>query len=221
MRPCAAILLTLPAAIAPTACEPVREKPGLPNGAAYIAAQPELRRNPQPSPEVHRWLAASASVRHQLTALRTELAGLQQFHIENHFDDFTALDPHTMDPAQLCYLDHFLERGYFRIEREILLQLLTARRNRASADPSSRNDPPADIAARLQASLRRDETLLIDLETAIARYRAPGDDPLQIPAILTETELASLRAKVTASLTAERRRIAGIDAQVDALRALP
>ena len=219
--PHAALALALPAAIFLTACDPVRENPGPPNGASYTAPSPEPRRNPHPSPEVHRWLAASASVRGQLSHLRTELSGLQQFHVENHFDDFLALDPATLDPAQLCYLDHFLERGYFRIEREILVQLLASRRDRAAASPGTGSPPPADIATRLQASLQRDETLLIDLEAAIARYRAPGDEPFQIPAVLTETGLAALRTKVTTRLAAERHKIAELDSKATALRALP
>ena len=221
MMPRAAFFLALPAAISLTACDPVRESPGPPNGAAYVAPLPEPRRNPQPSPEVHRWLAASASVREELTTLRKELSGLQQFHVENHFDDFLALDPATLDPAQLCYLGHFLERGYFRIEREILLQLLTARHDRADAGSGAGSPPPGDIAARLQASLKRDETLLIDLEAAIAKYRAPGDEPFQIPAVLTEAGLAALRTKVTSQLTAERHKIADLDAKATALRAAP
>lgn len=216
----AAIRLTLPAALLLPACEPVRENPGPPNGAAYVAPLPEPRRNPNPSPEVHRWLTASDSVRRQLSTLRSELAGLQQFHVANHFDDFLALDPASLEPAQLCYLDHFLERGYFRIEREILLQLLGSRRTRAAA-PSAGSGTPADIAARLQASLQRDETLLIDLETAIARYKAPGDDPFQIPAVLTEPELDALRVRVTDKLADERRKIAGLDGRIAALGGAP
>lgn len=211
----------LSAAVCLTACDPVQEKAGVPNGTAYVAPLPEPRRSPNPSPEVHRWLAASASVRGQLASLRTELASLQQFHVENHFDHFLALDPATLDPAQLCYLGHFLERGYFRIEREILIQLLTARRDRAASRQSTGKSVPADIAARLQVALERDETLLIDLEAAIARYRGPGDEPFQIPTILTAAGLATLREKVTAQLTAERLQIADLDAQVAALRALP
>ena len=203
-----------------TACDPVEERAGPPNGLAYVATQTAQRRNPNPSPEVHRWLAASDSVRNQLSVLRTELAGLQQLHVENHFDNFLSLDPGTLDAAQLCYLEHFLEHGYFRIEREILIQLLGSRRARA-ATRSIGKAPPADIAARLQASLQRDETLLIDLESAIAGYRAAGGEPLQIPAILTESQLDGLRVKVTAGLTAERAKIAELDAASAALRQQP
>ena len=173
----AAIVLTLSAVFPLTACDPVQEKAGPPHGTSYVAPLPEPRRNPNPSPEVHRWLAASVSVRQQLVTLRTELAGLQQFHVENHFDDFLALDPATLDPAQLCYLGHFLERGYFRIEREILCQLLTARRDRSAGRSGSKSAPPARIAARLEASLQRDETLLIDLEAAIAEAKIAAATP--------------------------------------------
>jgi len=203
------------------ACDPVRENPRPVHSAAFIAPLPEPRRNPNPAPEIHRWLAASSAVRKELMNLRGELAGLQQFHVENHFDNFLALDPATLDPAQLCYLDHFLERGYFRIEREILVQLLASRRGRAAGNSDLGNLPAADIAARLQASLQRDETLLIDLEAAIARYRAPGDEPFQIPAVLTQPDLDNLRRKVTLQLSTEREKIADLDARAATLRALP
>lgn len=216
----AAIAACFPAVLTLTACGPVEENPGPPGGVVYVAPPVEPRRNSNPSPDVHRWLEASASVRTQLASLREELTGLQQLHVENHFDDFLALDPDTLEPGQLYYLHHFLERGYFRIEREILIQLLESRRARA-ATPSSAQAAPADIAARLQAGLQRDETLLIDLETAIARYRAPGDEPFQIPAILTETELADFRTKVTTALKAERLKISGLDARIASLQAPP
>src|SRR6478735_1947339 len=172
------------------ACGPVEEKAGPPAGTTFVAQPVEARRNPNPSPEVHRWLEASASVRTQLAGLKKELASLQQFHLENHFDDFLALDPVILDAGQLTYLRHFLERGYFRIEREVLLQLLESRAARAAA---SQAPVSQDIAGRLQSALQRDETLMIDLETAITRYRAPGEDPFQVPVIVTEAELASLR----------------------------
>jgi hypothetical protein len=193
------------------ACGPVEEKAGPPAGTTFVAPPVEPRRNPNPSPEVHRWLEASASVRTQLAGLKEELAGLQQFHVTNHFDDFLAMDPAVLDAGQLTYLRHFLERGYFRIEREVLLQLLESRTARASNSQAPAN---GDIAGRLQSALHRDETLMIDLETAIARYRAPGQDPFQVPVVLTEAELTSLREKVTSLLGAERAKVAELDQKI-------
>lgn len=201
------------------ACRPVEEKAGPPGGEAYVAPPVEPRRNPTPSPDIHRWLEASASVRTQLAGLQQELASLQQFHVENHFDNFLALDPDTLDPAQLTYLQHFLERGYFRIEREILLQLLESRQARAAADSRPTTGDAPDIATRLQAAIQRDETMIIDLEAAIARYRAPGDDPIQVPVILTEEQLATLRQKVAAQVKTERLKIGELDGKISALKA--
>jgi hypothetical protein len=206
------------AAVILTACDPVEEKAGPPAGTVYVAPPVEARRNPTPSPEVHRWLEASASVREQLGALRKELAGLQQIHVENHFDDFLAMDPATLQPGQLCYLQHFLERGYFHIERELLLQLLESRRARRTAPPVP---VESGIAGRLQLALHRDETLLIDLEAAITRYRSHGDEPFQIPNLLTEEQLAEIRRTVTSLLEAERRKIAELDRKISALRPAP
>ncbi len=199
-----------------TACDPVEEKSGPAGGNAYVAPPVEARKSATPDPEVHRWLAASASVREQLDKLRQELAGLQQIHVENHFDDFLAMDPATLDPGQLCYLQHFLERGYFRIEREILIQLLESRRSR-QADGATPGG--GDLASRFQAALHRDETLVIDLEAAIARYRSPGEEPFQIPVSLTEVQLEELRGKVTALLKTERLKIGELDGRIGALRA--
>lgn len=204
------------------ACRPSDETPAGSGGTpAYIAPAPEPRRNPTPSPEVHQWLQASQSVRTQLTQLHAELASLQQLHVENHFDDFLNLDPATLEPAQLFYLQHFLEHGHFRIERETLLRLLqTSRTRQASAPAAAPAAPPSsDIAARLQASLRRDETLLIDLETAIDRYRSTGDDPIQVPPIISEEELQRVREKVAALLKTERLEIGELDGKIAALRA--
>ena len=106
----AATAASLSAVLTLTACGPVEENPGPPGGVVYVAPPLEPRRNSSPSPDVHRWLEASASVRIQLATLREELAGLQQLHVENHFDDFLALDPDTLEPGQLYYLHHFLER---------------------------------------------------------------------------------------------------------------
>ena len=212
--------LALAASLAalPAACRPIEEPPGPPGGAAYSAPPAQPRRNLQPSPDVHRWLEASSSVRLQLSSLRAELATLQQLHVENHFDDFLALDPASLEPGPLCYLQHFLDRGYFRIEREILLQLLSSRQARAAA---SLSPPPTDLPARLQAALQRDETLLIDLEAAIARYRAPGDDPFLIPAILTEAALAEQRQQVASQLAAERLYLKDLDQRIAALQPHP
>lgn len=208
----ALILLSL------NACRPSEENAAASGGpASYVAPPPEPRRNPTPSPEVHQWLQASQSVRAQLAKLHAELASLQQIHLENHFDDFLKLDPATLEPAQLYYLQHFLEHGHFRIERETLLQLLeTARTRRASAAAAPASP---EIAARLEAALRRDETLLIDLETAISRYRSTGDDPINVPPIISEEELQRTREKVTALLKAERLKIGELDGKIAALRA--
>lgn len=215
-----AAIAAIAAGLALPGCGPVEEKPGPPGGEVYVAPPVEPRRNSTPSPGVHQWLEASASVRAQLATLRQELADLQQLHVENHFDDFLALDPDSLDPGQLYYLHHFLERGYFRIEREILIQLLESRRARSEVPPSVQA-APGDIAARLQSGLQRDETLLIDLETTIARYRAPGEAPFLIPAILTEAELAGFRTTVTAALKTERAKISELDARIAGLQAKP
>lgn len=202
--------------IALAGCGPVEEKAGPSGGVNYVAPPVEARRNPTPAPEVHRWLEASTSVREQLSSLRKELAGLQQIHVENHFDDFLNMDPANLAPAQLCYLQHFLERGYFRIEREVLVQLLEARQARITRTQAAATGK--DIAGRLEAALQRDETIIIDLETAIARYRTAGDEPFQIPEILTESGVASLRETVTAKLGAERTKIAGLNRKISELR---
>ena len=68
------ISATLGLAAMVTACDPVQERPGPPGGVAYVAPPAEARRTLTPSPEVHRWLAASDSVRAQLSQLRGTLA---------------------------------------------------------------------------------------------------------------------------------------------------
>ena len=210
------LALALAGALA-TACSPVEEPP--PPVAPFRAPAPAPRRNPNPHPELALWVTAWQGVQAQAAALQTEMQRLQQIHVENHFDSFLTLDPETLDLERLCSLFHFLERGYFTIEREILVRLLERRVQRAESPVGLPPAGRASLKDRISAAMQREELRLVDLETALEVYRLPGEEPFIIPESLTEEETAELRAAVSSLLAQARSRIAALDTRIAELRA--
>jgi hypothetical protein len=196
-------------------CRPVEEKPA---AGRYVPVLPEPRRAAHPQPEVVAWVAAWQGVREQVAALQSELAERQRVHVENHFDGFLELDPETLDHERLCSLFHFLERGYFTIEREILVRLLERRIERAATPMVLPGEGRVTLKERIAAAMQSDELRTVDLETALEYYRRPGDEAFTIPEGLTEDETAELRAAVVEMLEATRRRIRELDVRIAALK---
>jgi hypothetical protein len=196
-------------------CRPVEEKPA---AGRYVPVLPEPRRAVNPQPEVVAWVAAWQGVREQVTSLQSELAERQRVHVENHFDGFLELEPETLDHERLCSLFHFLERGYFTVEREILVRLLERRIERAATPMVLPGEGRVTLKERIAAAMQSDELRTVDLETALEYYRRPGDEEFTIPEGLTEEETAELRAAVGEMLEATRRRIRELDVRIAALK---
>lgn len=196
-------------------CRPVEEKPA---AGRYVPVLPEPRRAAHPQPEVVAWVAAWQGVREQVAALQSELAERQRVHVENHFDGFLELDPESLDHERLCSLFHFLERGYFTVEREILVRLLERRIERAATPMVLPGEGRVTLKERIAAAMQSDELRTVDLETALEYYRRPGDEEFTIPERLTEEETMELRAAVGEMLEATRRRIGELDVRIAALK---
>ena len=105
----------LAAILAEPACRPVTEPP--PPAGRFVPPTPQPRRTLHPQPELIQWVTAWQGVQKQVSSLQQELQQLQQIHLDNHFDSFLDLDPESLDLSRLTSLFHFLERGYFTIER--------------------------------------------------------------------------------------------------------
>lgn len=210
---CAAV----PACLFLTACEPSNDT-GNNGPPRYQAPLPSPRRAVNADPENALWLAAWRDLRAQLAPLEEKFAAAQRMHLDYHFDAFLALDPETIGTEQLCSLFHFLQRGYFTVERQVLVQLLERRLERATTPMTLPTDDRSTLKDRLAAALHRDELRMVDLETALQYYQQPGDDTFQIPASLTEEEESELRTTVTGMLTETQDEITALDAKIEALK---
>lgn len=206
----------LAALLAGASCRPVTEPP--PPAGRFVPPTPQPRRTLHPQPELIQWVTAWQGVQKQVSSLQQELQQLQQIHLDNHFDSFLALDPDSLDLSRLTSLFHFLERGYFTIEREILIRLLERRIARQSSPVALPPEQPASLRDRVASAMQRDELRTVDLETALEFYRRPGGAEFTIPDALSETETTELRTAVASMLTETRRRIESLDRRIADLR---
>ncbi len=217
LRPVRFLRAALPACLLLTACDPV-DDPSAAVPSRFKAPLPEPRRTATPNPDNARWLAAWRELRSQLAPLEKKLADLQQVHLENHFDSFLDMDPETIDKDQLCTLFHFLERGYFTVERRILLHLLERRAERASEPAAIPAGMKSGLRERIIAAMQSDELRMVDLETALDFYGRTAAGDIQIPETLTPEEESELRTTVAGMLDETRESIDELDAKITALR---
>ena len=208
---CAAV----PACLLFTACEPTDSADGPPH--PYKAAIPPPRRAQNPDPANAMWLAAWRDLRTRLSPLEEKLAGLQKVHSANNFDAFLDLDPETLGKEQLCSLFHFLQRGYFTVERRVLIHLLERRLDRTGmlAIPA---DAKLTLKDHLANAMHRDEVRMVDMETAIQFYEEIGDSNFTSPGELTEEEEDELRSAVADMLDKAREEIADMEKRITQLK---
>ena len=220
MKSAAALRLALraaaPACLLLTACEPRDSAEGPPRPFKAPPTQP--RRAEHPDPANAQWLSAWRDLRTRLAPLEEKLATLQEVHSENNFDAFLELDPESLSPGQLCSLFHFLQRGYFTVERRVLIHLLERRLDRTTAPLAIPADGKLQLRDHLAAAMHRDELRMVDLETAIEFYQQAGDASFQIPAELTEDEIAELRTAVGDMLDKARTESADLEAKLAVLK---
>jgi hypothetical protein len=198
------------------ACEPRESAEGPPK--PFRAPIPEPRRTLHPDPSNAQWLAAWRDLRSRLAPLEERLAELQEVHTENNFDAFLDLDPASLTTGQLCSLFHFLQRGYFTVERRVLVHLLERRLDRTASPLAIPANGKSALRDHLAAAMNRDEIRMVDIETAIDFYEQTGEANFQIPGELTEEEQAELRGAVGELLEEARSEIAELDAKIADLK---
>jgi hypothetical protein len=216
---CAARLLRMavPACLLLSACGPSDESAAGPP-PRYRAPLPEPRRTAKPSKETAQWLAAWRDLRTRLAPLEEALAEAQKVHADYQFDAFLELDPHSVGKDQLCSLYHFLERGWFTVEREAVIHLLERRLERATAPPVITAPARPRLKDGFAAAMQRDELRMLDIESAIEYYQKPGDADFQIPTSLTEDELLELRGAVADMLEETLGTVAEMDEKIARLK---
>jgi hypothetical protein len=186
--------------------DPAAAGPAAPVGTGAPAPIP-ARRLPAEAFEFVYRLRESTMVGGQLDR---QFQDAQEIYRENQFDEFLDLDPWELPLDQLCYLNHFCDKGFFTAEREILIALLESRLNRESF-----NEPvypgQSAVAARLGAAVQSHEERINDLRMAIEIYRRGREGEIVVPASLPPDQDQALRAGVVQKLAAERRKRDALD----------
>jgi hypothetical protein len=198
-----------------SACGPA--EPEAAPRAPFRAPLPEPQKAAAPSHENTLWLQAWRDLRERIQPLAEQMLALQKFFTENNLDPLLELDPATLETDRLCSLFHFLERGCFTVEREILVELLERRLARPAPVTVSGSRPR--LKDHLAAAMHRDEQRLMDIESAIARYEAATGGDIRIPDSLSPEELYELRTTVSRMMEDARQKVDQLDARIATLQA--
>jgi hypothetical protein len=209
--PAAAVVCLLPA------CGP--DEPAVTPRAPFRAPPPETRKTDRPARENSLWLQAWRDLRERIQPLTEQMLELQKFFAENNLDPLLELDPATLETDRLCSLFHFLERGCFTVEREILVELLERRLTRPQTALSAADGRRLRLKDHLAAAMQRDEQRLMDIESAIVRYQAVTGGDFHIPESLTPEELYELRTTVRRMMDETRHAVDQLDARIASLQA--
>jgi hypothetical protein len=191
-----------------------------PDAAAPAAPKRFVYVNPPPPKATHvpegmaEWLKLLSERRAKIEALRQQVQAVSTTHQETAFDELLKLDPYTLNNDQLCYLWHFADKGYFTVEREIMVRILQDRKERPVFQTSATN-----IAERAAQLAERYENELLDLEIALSFYVKPEDALFSIPNTMTDEQTEILRGMVNEKLIAARATCAALDEQIRSLQA--
>jgi len=200
-----------------SACDPVDD----PN-AKKDTWRPRLeieQRTVRTDPASEQWLAAWRDLRTRLAPLESRLAELQKLHADSHFDNILAIDVNTLNAEQLGSLQHFLQRGYFTLERRVLIHLLERRFDRTDPMLAVNTGDLRPLKDRLATAMHRDEIRMMDLETAIRFYQENGEENFQVPTFLSEEKTAELRVLVGQLLDKARAEVGRMDWKIAVLQA--
>lgn len=217
LSPARLLRAAAPACLVLTACDPMAGPPPA-APVRYHAPPLDTRRSVTPKPEASRWLTAWRSLREEIEPLREKLEGLQAFHANTQFDSFLQLDPETMDKDQLSTMFHFLQRGYFTVQRRLLIDLLNRRLDRGD-DAVPETEGPPMLKDRFIAAMHRDELRMLDIETAIEYYSEAGNADIQLPNSLTDAEHEELLSTVNRMVEKTRAEVVAMDAEIKSLKA--
>lgn len=160
------------------------------------------------------WLDLLAELRAEIDKIEANVSQASEVHRQNSFDALIQLNPDTMEKDQLCYLWHFAEKGYFTVEREIMVTILEDRKKRWQSGPST----AVNIADRASLLAEKYESRLHELHVALELYAKSQEGKFYIPASLSEEEIGVLRGMVKEKLETIKTKIAELDLKIDELQ---
>ncbi len=219
LRPLCLPGILVPACLVLTACDPM-DGPAPVKPVRYTAPPLGPGRVFRPVPESARWLAAWHGLKEEMIPLQEKLEGLREFHATHQLDEFLKLDPETLDKDQLSTMRQFLERGYFTVQRRILIDLLERRLERRAKEEAAATPPPAvmTLKDRFVAGMHQDELRMVDIERAIEYYSQAGTADIQLPNSLTDAEHEELLTSVNVMVERTRGEVTEMDAKIKSLR---
>ncbi len=182
-------------------------------------APPPLAPKPRPyslTPQVFDWLAELRETQLLTDDLEAQCSEAQRFFRENAVDEFLDLDPWTLPWDQVATLSAFCDRGFFTVEREILIKLLENRLLRGETPHGTLND----AVARLAHSAQERKSRLADLEAAMSLYRRGRGDDIPVSTPATEEAEQAARAALVEKLRLARQQRAALDERIGELNVL-
>jgi len=188
-----------------------KEAPPEPKRFVYPLPQPRVATH---VPEgLGEWLKLLEEMRRQIGSLEEKIAEHQQLHQATPFDEFLGLDPAALQKDQLSYLWHFADKGYFTVEREIIIKILESRRAGGNVPEAATN-----IADRAKNLASEYEQRLNDLQTASELYEKTRQGEFHVPGRLNDEQLDVLRGMVREKLATARAEVARLDARIAELQ---
>ncbi len=162
------------------------------------------------------WLKLLDEMRRQIADLEGKVSEHLALHRATPFDAFLQLDPAGLPKDQLSYLWHFADKGYFTVEREIIVRILEERHRNATQPSAAGN-----IADRARNLALEYEQRLNDLQAASELYEKTKQGDFHVPATLNDEQLDVLRDMVREKLAAVRTEVARLDARIAELQGRP
>lgn len=157
-----------------------------------------------------------AELNQEIREVEEKFSKVSTLHRETSFDQMLNVDLKTLGNDQLCYLWHFADKGYFTVERQIMLNILEERSIRDSVGTSA----ASNIAERAQRLAERYREHLNELRLAIDLYEKTQSQPFTIPSVLDEEQVEVLRGMVVEKLAQAKTECDTLDARIAELRAL-
>jgi hypothetical protein len=183
-----------------------------PKRFVYVAPPPPMATH---VPEgMSQWLGLLHDLQAQISELETKFQEASTVHRETAFDELLKVDPSTLGNDQLAYIWHFADKGYFTLEREIMVKLLQDKATRESATVAK----PSNIADRAQVLAARYEDHLRDLQLAIEMYAKTKDVEFSIPNQLDAEQTDILKGMVVEKLERARQECITLDIRIEQLQ---
>ena len=161
------------------------------------------------------WIDTLAELNKEMAEVEQKFTTVSTLHRETSFDELLQMDVRTLSNDQLCYIWHFADKGYFTVEREIMLNILEERSIRESVSTST----ASNIAERAQRLAERYRSHLSELRLAIDLYEKTQTQQFTIPNILDAEQLEVLRGMVVEKLAQAQTECEALDVRIADLRA--